>query len=870
MSGPSSPSAPSGPTQTTVQNTNIPDYAQPYVSNMLNATQSQLFTLSQPGQYDANGNPSQNGGYDAQGNAQPGGQITGFQPYTPYSNDPTKYVAGFSPLQQQAQSAAANLQTPGQYGAATNLAGRAGMGALGTVGSAGAYGGMGAQAGQQAGQLSNMFGGMGAQAGQQYAGQSSMFGGLGAMQGQQGANIGASLGQMSTNPGAVGAYMNPYIQNALAPAQQLLNQQYGMQNAAQQGAATQAGAFGGSRNALANSLTQQNQMLAQNQLVGNAYQNAYQNAQQQMNTANQAALAGNQQALSGYGMGLQGAGQAGAQAMQGYGMGLQGAQQAGQLGIQGAQAGLAGVGAQQAGYGLANTAAGNLANIGGQQLAAQQGIIGTQATQGAAQQAQQQQIINQAIQNYATAQQYPLLQLGTMSNMLRGLPMQASTTSIYQAQPTATQQAIGLGGTAAALGAAFGGGNVGKKEGGIIAMRKGGKVPGFKYGAVINDEQLQSDARQLGAAQGQPGQPSPLQQRINDPQVNDNERMIFKGVQADQNRLRQNPGAAQALMQAAQPPQPQQLDPRMMDQARLSGLGAAGGPAFNSQGFAGGGIIAFADEGLVPEPKVPANPTTPEEFAAARDAMMAKRGVTTGPTDAEKAYAEQLQTRGSDASRNRELALAIAQGFAKVGTTPAPGGLMQALNMGAQTAIPGIAKAYEAQESAKDASAKAASDLSEAQRKFAAGDVDEAWKDYDSYQKNKSAEKVAQIHASVAGQQANAEKGYVQQLLQQGYSLPDALQIVKGAGRAESVESANAKILLKDINDQIFNLDPKKDAAKIAELEKQRAAIVTNLQKGPAAGGPQPAPAPDASGIVDVPGKGKFKQLPNGNYVQVG
>ena len=89
--GPSPAPAPSGPTQTTVQNTNIPDYAQPYVSNMLNATQAQLFNL------DSNG------------------QISGFQPYTPYSNDPTKYVAGFSPLQQQAQSSAANLQMPGQY-----------------------------------------------------------------------------------------------------------------------------------------------------------------------------------------------------------------------------------------------------------------------------------------------------------------------------------------------------------------------------------------------------------------------------------------------------------------------------------------------------------------------------------------------------------------------------------------------------------------------------------------------------------------------------------------------------------------------------------------------------------------------------------
>lgn len=804
----------SGPTQTNVQNTNIPEYAQPYVSNMLNAAQAQIYNKD----------------------------MTGFNPYTPYSNNPADYVAGFSPLQQQAQSAAANLQVPGQYGTATRMANVAGSGALGTTGQAGMFGNMGARAGQQAAGLSNMYGGMGAQTGQQY-------GAMSGLTGARGADIGASLGQMSTNPSAVGAYMNPYLQNALAPAQQLLNQQYGIAGQQQQGAATSAGAFGGTRSALANSLNQQNQMLAQNQLVGNAYQNAYQNAQQQMNAANQAALAGNAQALSGYG-------QAGSQALQGIGMGLQGAGQAGQLGIQGAQTGLQGVGAQQAGYNLANTAASNLANIGGQQLAAQQGIINTQTQQGAAQQANQQQIINQAIQNYATAQQYPMLQLGMLNSMLRGLPMQSTTTSIYQAQPTATQQAIGLGGTAAALGAAFG-----KKEGGIIGMRKGGKVPGYKYGAVINDPQLEDKTRKLGAIPAQPGKPSPLQQRIADPQLTADERMLMQGIQADQNRIRQNPGAAQMLQQAAQPPQPQ-VDPQAMEQARLSGLGAAGGPAFNSQGYAGGGIIAFANEGLVPEPR------TPEEFAARREAMMEKRGFGPGPSAEEQAFLESTKNYGNETQLKRQLALAAARGAAKVGTTAAPGGLGQALLMGVDAALPGISAAFDAQETAKQAGAKAAMDLRLAQRKFAAGDVDEAWKDYDSYQKNKTQEKVAGMHAAAANRQANAEKGYVDQLVAQGYSLPEALQIVKGAGRTESVESANAKILLKDINDQIFNLDPKKDAAKIAELEKQRASIVANLQKGPQA--PKAATNPDAGGVVDIPGKGKFQQLPNGNYIKVG
>ena len=74
-----------------------------------------------------------------------------------------------------------------------------------------------------------------------------------------------------------------------------------------------------------------------------------------------------------------------------------------------------------------------------------------------------------------------------MSNMLRGLPMQSQTTQMYQAQPTATQQAIGLGGTAAALGAAFG---TGKKEGGIIGMKEGGSVPGFNGTPISSGFQL--------------------------------------------------------------------------------------------------------------------------------------------------------------------------------------------------------------------------------------------------------------------------------------------------------------------------------------------------------------------------------------------
>ena len=312
------PPPPASPTSTTVQNTNIPDYLQPYAETMLGATQQQLFNTQQ--------------------NDDGTTQITGVKPYQPYSQNPQDYVAGFSPLQNQAMDTAANMQVPGQYNAATGMAGMAGM---------------------------------------------------------QGLNAGNQYNQMATNPYATQAFMNPYIQNSLQPQLAEIQRQYDITGTQEQSAATNAGAFGGSREALMAAENQRNAGLAKNQAIGTGYNNAFQAAQQ--------------------------------------------AQQYGaNLGLQGSQA--------------ANTAAGNLANIGTQQLGAQQGVAQTQMQAGTAEQQQQQNIINQDIQNYATAQQYPQQQLSFMNAMLRGLPTQSTTTQQYQAAPSTLNQITGLG--IASLGAA--------------------------------------------------------------------------------------------------------------------------------------------------------------------------------------------------------------------------------------------------------------------------------------------------------------------------------------------------------------------------------------------------------------------------------
>ena len=305
------------PSTTNTQTSNIPEYARPYVENMLQSTQKQIYN----------------------------DDMTGFRPYQPYSTDPSNYVASFSPLQQQAQASTANLTTPDQYAAGSSLAGAAGLGSLGI-------------AGQAAG------------AGQQY-------------------------NQMAQDPTAMQGFMSPYMQNVVDYQKSQAFRDYGIGQQGLRAQAARSGAFGGSRQAIQESEAQRALGSQLQGIAATGSQKAFEDAQRQQ--------------------------QFGAQlGMQGYGTALQGLGQAGQ-------------------------AAGTLGQLGTQQLGAQQNIINLQSQAGAQQQAQEQQKINQSIQDYATAQQYPYMQLGIMNSMLRGLPLQSSTTSMYQAQPSTGQQLMGYG-----------------------------------------------------------------------------------------------------------------------------------------------------------------------------------------------------------------------------------------------------------------------------------------------------------------------------------------------------------------------------------------------------------------------------------------
>jgi hypothetical protein len=371
-----------GPTTTKTETSNIPEYARPYVERMMGATEKQVYTYG------------------------PKGQITGFQPFTSYSEfdkargGTGETVAGFTPLQKRAMEGIGDYQLPGQTAAATGFTG------------AGILGSMGA---------------------------------------------GADYARQATDPYAMQAYMSPYIQGALDPQMREAARQSSIEGLKQQSRAIQSGAFGGSRAALMEAERLRNLGQQQADIYGRGMQSAFEQARQ-------AQQFGSELGLKGYGQALQGAGQLGA--------------------------------------------------LGEQQYKQELGLLGQQYDVGSKQQQYEQARLNQMIQDYATKQQYPFIQLGTLSNMLRGLPMQASTTQLYQAQPSFLQQGLGLAGTYANLKQA--GVNMPFKEGGDVKeMASGGIASGVdryklpKMVERLSDQQLEgklggdTDPETMGIAQAE-------------------------------------------------------------------------------------------------------------------------------------------------------------------------------------------------------------------------------------------------------------------------------------------------------------------------------------------------------------------------------
>jgi hypothetical protein len=221
--------------------------------------------------------------------------------------------------------------------------------------------------------------------------------------------------------------MNPYMQNVVQRPQQDAQRQADNAGQGQQAQAARSGAFGGSGDYLMRGQAAGNLARQKGDIQAAGLNNAYTQAMQQYNTQNQ---------------------QNAQQQQYGAGLGLQGLQ-------------------------TANASAANLANIGNTQYQQNMGINALQNQYGLQQQQQVQQDLTNKYNDYLNFQNYPYKQMGFMSDIIRGVPLTQTGSSIYQAPPSTAQTVASLGLGAAGISKLFaGGGTVRMANGGVT--RSGG------------------------------------------------------------------------------------------------------------------------------------------------------------------------------------------------------------------------------------------------------------------------------------------------------------------------------------------------------------------------------------------------------------
>lgn len=679
-------------------------------------------------------------------------------PYKTYQNE---RIAGFSPLQQQAQQQAAGMAPAAQLGTATGMATQAGLQGLGA-----AY---------QPGYFGNQF----RAPGQYTPGQFSMLQAEAPSLQDYQMGPAQQVGTQSYTGENVGQYMSPYMQNVVDIQKREAQRASDIAGTQQAGQAVQSGAFGGSRAGLLEAERQRNLATQMGDIQATGQQAAFQNAQQQFNAQQQAnlqAALANQQAGLATGqqnlaarLGIQqlGAGQnlqaqlANQQALQqaqqaaeqsrqyGYGQQMTAAQQRAQYGLSGQQLGEqsrqygAGLGMQGANIGL--QAAGALGGLGQNQYQQTMGINQLQNQYGAQQQALQQQGLTQAYQDFLNQQNYPYKQLGFMSDLVRGLPLgQQSTASIYQ--PTTAIQNLG----------ALGLGAYGMKQLGMFA--KGGKVDGYADGGMT------------------------VMDKFNDPEV----------MLAEMDKLTE--AQLQAIIKAPTTPAEAEAAKRELAMRASERQGLAG--AFNKlpyptrAQFAGGGIIAFAgddeeNDQLTGQLVSEGNPDAYRNALA--QALRYNKGLgefkeaTLSDEDIDKAiqrrYALEQRLAGAspyasftkhleESEANRAEAMKQAKGFAALqamGAIMQPGGFVRGLGAAGGAFGSAMEKASQADRAEQRSLASMKFNLADAERKermgmtrSAVSAASEAIKDKRDAERNRL--KVLETQAGVAAKIAQAAK----------------------------------------------------------------------------------------------------------------
>lgn len=252
-----------------------------------------------------------------------------------------------------------------------------------------------------------------------------------------------SVGGSFTDSGIAGQYMNPYLTQALDPQMKELQRQSDIQRTMDAGRLTQAGAFGGSRQAIMESEGRRNLLGKQSDVLGQGYASAFDKAMGQYNAEQarkiQEAQFGAQQGMTA------------AELSARYGMdAAKASEQSKQFG---------------AGYGLDAlrqqlSAAQAQGQLGQSQAEQERALLNQQLTAGGVQRGITAEGVAADLGEFEKQRQYPYQQVQFQRDMISGLPTGSVTNTPGQLSGVGQLLSVLGGGTAAA--SAMGYKNVGE------------------------------------------------------------------------------------------------------------------------------------------------------------------------------------------------------------------------------------------------------------------------------------------------------------------------------------------------------------------------------------------------------------------------
>jgi hypothetical protein len=336
-----------------------------------------------------------------------------------------------------------------------------------------------------------------------------------------------------------------------------------------------------------------------------------------------------------------------------------------------------------------------------------------------------------------------------MSNMIRGLPMQASSTQQYAAAPNQLSQAIGTIGSGASIYNAFNPTGTGRAAGGEIKGYAKGGIMSYDMGGEVEAQLKDMDEKGLEAQARESSSPSI--------------RRMAQRILRERQMSEQPKGASAMGIQYQAPAVPSmrgggiiafakgntvyggpssENDPKYEEDAKIGMAERLAKPAPTEGGILGAGPVTAAPTTPVPTGPAKPSPFIDKEAMAQRDLFTAqanrstedvikeiqadRRALGVDTSEARDKYrSEQMAERASmKDEQERQKHLRLAEFFASWGSTPGPT-LVAGMNALKQS-IPGIVSDEKEAKKARREADKIIYDIDEATRLEKLGLYDKA------------------------------------------------------------------------------------------------------------------------------------------------